>query len=158
VNFPNDAVGATTAIKGGIVIDTAGKVVPAESRLVIDVATLKSDQEGRDRQVMSRILDSARFPTVEVGVTELRGLRYPWPATGELKFELVGDLKIQGVTKPWTWQVTAAPKDGGLAGRATTAFKFGDFGMAVPTSFRLLSVEDNVRLEYDFHFTRAPAK
>ena len=156
VSFFSDAIGTTSAIKGGIVVDAAGRVIADQSRIVIDVTTLKSDQENRDRMVQTRLLETGKFPTVEIKVTELRGLKIPWPATGALKFDLVGDLTIHGVTKPWTWQIEASPKDGGLAGRASTALKFGDFGMPVPTSMRLLSVEDNLKLEFDFHFV--PAK
>jgi polyisoprenoid-binding protein YceI len=89
---------------------------------------------------------------VQIAPKEPVGLKYPWPASGTLEFELLGDLTIHGTTKPSKWTVTAAPKDGGLAGKATTSFKFGDFGMTPPTSFGVLSVEDKVTLEYDFHF------
>lgn len=151
VNLPNDAVGATTAVTGTLVLNASGAVVPAASKFVVDLRGLKSDSENRDRVIQGRVLETEKFPNVELIVNELRGLAHPLPATGELKFELVADMTVHGQTKPWTWQVTATPKDGGLSGRATTSFKFGDFGMAVPTSFRILSVEDNVRLEYDFH-------
>ena len=155
ISFPSDAIGTTTAITGAIVLDAKGAIVPKESRFVVDIRTLKSDSENRDRIIHDRTLHTAKFPNVEIVVSELRGLKYPFPPTGEFTFELIGDLSIHGVTKPWTWQVTATSKAGGLAGRASTAFKFGDFGMTVPTSFRLLSVEDNVRLEYDFHLVPA---
>jgi polyisoprenoid-binding protein YceI len=155
VNFPNDAVGVTTAITGSLVLSQDGAVVADQSKFVVDIRTLKSDSESRDRVIQGRVLHTEKFPTVELAVRELRGLPHPLPASGELKFELHGDMTIHGETKPWVWQVTASPKDGGLAGRATTSFKFGDFGMPVPTSMRLLSVEDNVRLEYDFHLVPA---
>ena len=151
VNFPNDAVGVTSDITGVLVLDAAGRVVPDVSRFVVDIRGLKSDSENRDRVIQDRVLNTKEFPNVELAIRELRGLTYPLPASGEMTFELLADMTVHGVTRPWTWQVTATSKDGGLAGRATTSFTFGDFGMPVPTSFRLLSVEDNVRLEYDFH-------
>lgn len=155
VNLPNDAVGATSAITGALVLDAAGAVVPDTSKFVIDIRGLKSDSENRDRVIQGRVLQTEQFPNVELAVTGLRGLPWPLPASGEVTFELVANLTIHGQTRPSTWQVTAAPKDGGLSGRATTSFAFGDFGMPVPTSFRILSVEDNVRLEYDFHLIPA---
>ena len=154
VDFPNEAVGRTSSITGAIVLDAAGKVVPAQSRFTVDVTTLKSDQDGRDRQVQGRLLETAQFPKVEIAVKELRGFTYPIPASGEMKFELIGDLTIHGVTRPATWQVTASPKTGGLAGTATTAFKFTEFGMPQPQSMRLLSVEDNGKLEYEFNLVK----
>lgn len=155
VNLPNDAVGATSDITGAIVLDATGAVAAGASKFVVDIRGLKSDSENRDRVIQGRVLETEKFPTVELAVKELRGLPHPLPASGKLTFELVADMTVHGETKPWTWQVTATPRDGGLAGRATTSFKFGDFGMPVPTSFRILSVEDNVRLEYDFHLVPA---
>lgn len=151
VNLPNDAVGATTTITGTIVIGAGGAVVPAGSKFTVDLRTLKSDSDNRDRVIQGRVLQTDQFPHIELAIRELRGLPFPLPASGDLTFELVGDMTLHGQTRPWTWQVTAAPRAGGLAGRATTSFAFGDFGMPVPTSFRILSVEDSVRLEYDFH-------
>ncbi len=156
VNLPNDAVGATSDITGALVLDETGQVVPESSRFVVDIRGLKSDSANRDRVIQGRVLETERFPTVDVAVTALRGLPWPLPQTGEVAFELVADMTVHGETRPWTWQVAATPKDGGLAGTATTSFAFGEFGMPVPTSFRILSVEDNVRLEYDFHLVPAP--
>lgn len=152
VDLPGEAVGVTSAITGGIVLDSTGRVVPAQSKITVNITGLKSDSGARDRVIQGRTLHTSQFPTVEIVPQELAGLKYPWPASGELEFELRGDLTIHGVTKPWTWRVSATPKDGGLAGRATTSFAFGDFGMTPPTSFRVLSVQDKVTLEYDFHF------
>jgi len=154
VNLPSDAVGTTSTITGGIVLDAAGRVVPGTSKFTVDLRTLKSDSENRDRVIQGRVLETEKFPNVELAIRELRGLPRPLPVTGEIRFELIGDLTVHGVTKPSTWQVTATPKGTGLAGKATTRFTFGDFGMPVPTSFRILSVEDDVRLEYDFHLLR----
>ena len=151
VNLPNDAVGVTSDITGAVVLDANGQVVADASKIVVDIRGLKSDSDNRDRVIQERVLATERFPTVELAIKELRGLTYPLPNAGQMKFELRADMTVHGVTKPWTWQVIATPKGGGLAGRATTSFAFGDFGMPVPTSFRILSVEDNVRLEYDFH-------
>ncbi len=156
VNLPNDAVGATSDITGALVLDETGQVVPESSRFVVDIRGLKSDSANRDRVIQGRVLETGKFPTVDVAVTALRGLPWPLPQTGEVAFELVADMTVHGETRPWTWQVAATPKDGGLAGTATTSFAFGEFGMPVPTSFRILSVEDNVRLEYDFHLVPAP--
>jgi len=58
------------------------------------------------------------------------------------------------VTRPVTWDVTARLNGQDLTGTATTSFKFEDFGMSVPRAFVVLSVDDNIRLELDFHFVR----
>jgi len=69
-----------------------------------------------------------------------------------MTFELTGDLTIHGVTKPATWQVKAARNaTGAVTGTATTSFKFAEFGIATPKVARVLSVDDNITLEYDFN-------
>ncbi len=154
VDLPNDAVGVTSAISGAIVLDPAGKVIAAQSTIVVEITGLESDQQRRDRFIQRNVLQTDQFPKVELAVKELRGLKYPLPASGELKFELVGDLTVHGVTKSSIWQVTATPKDGGLAGTATTSFLFTDYGMTKPRVMMVLSVDDTIKLEYSFSFVQ----
>ena len=142
--------GATSAISGGITLDTTGKVVPAASKLTVDITGLKSDSDRRDRIIQGGTLQTAQFPKVELAVKELRGLAYHWPKVGEIKFELLGDLTVHGVTKPSSWQVTATAQDGGMAGVARTTFTFEDFGMVPPKGMSVLTVEDQIKLEYTF--------
>lgn len=156
VSLPNDAVGVTTAISGGLAFGPSGEVVPAESKFVVDLRSLTSDSESRDRAIHTRVLETEAFPRMELVVRRLRGLPFPLPASGRVEFELDGDLTLRGQTRPSTWQVVAEAQGGGFTGRAITSFTFGAFGIAVPTSFRVLSVEDLVRLEYDFRLVPAP--
>jgi polyisoprenoid-binding protein YceI len=151
VDFPNDAVGMTRAITGGIVLDERGGVVPAESRIVVDITALRSDKERRDRFIQRRTLQTDSFPTVVLVPTALNGLRHPLPSSGPLAFELVGDLTVHGVTRPTTWQVNAVAQNGGWSGTATTTFAFPDFGLTKPRVAVVLTVADSIRLEYDFH-------
>jgi polyisoprenoid-binding protein YceI len=150
INFPSDAIGVTSAITGGIVLDRAGKVVPEHSKFTVDITGLKSDSTRRDGYIQRATLTTAQFPKVELAIKEMRGLPHPLPPSGELTFELLGDLTVRGVSKPSTWQVKAAPKSGGLAGTARTSFTFADFGMTKPRVASVLSVEDEITLEYDF--------
>ena len=71
---------------------------------------------------------------------------------GETTFELVGDMTVHGVTKQVVWNVTASLVGDSLTGTASTEFTFEDFGMTVPSVMVVLSVEDKIRLEYDFNF------
>jgi polyisoprenoid-binding protein YceI len=63
-------------------------------------------------------------------------------------------LTIHGVTKPSTWDVTAEAKGGSITGKAVTRIHFGDFGMTQPRVAIVLSVVDDIKLEYDFSFVR----
>ena len=153
-DFPNDAVGTTRDIGGAIVVGADGKPVAKDSRITVNLTTLKSDREMRDRYVQRRTLETDRFPTATLVPTDFQRLRTPLPDTGSFTFELVGDLTVHGVTKSTTWLVTAVAKDGGFSGTAQTRVTFEDFGMAQPRVPILLSIEDEINLEFQFVFVR----
>lgn len=150
VSFPSDAVGTTSGIEGGITIRPDGTVVREESRFLIDLASLRTDSDRRDNYVRRRTLDTATYPTAEFVPTELRGLSFPLPSSGEASFQVVGELTIRGVTRPATWDVTARFAEGEVAGLAKTQFTFEAFQLQKPRVASVLSVEDEIRLEYEF--------
>jgi len=149
-DLPNDAVGATSDVTGGIAFDGKGQLVPASSKFVVNVATLKSDKDRRDGYVRGRVLETSQFPTVELAPTALRGLTLPVPTSGSKTFQLVGNLTVHGVTKPTTWQVDAKFDGTRVSGTAATAFVFSDFGLTQPRVPVVLSVADTIKLEYTF--------
>ena len=150
VDLPNDAVGATTDVSGGIGFDATGKLVPASSKFIVNVGSLKSDKDRRDGYVRGRILETSQYPTVELTPTAIRGLTLPLPTSGNKTFQMVGDLTVHGVTKPTTWNVTATFDKGRVSGAATTSFLFSDFSLNQPRVPVVLSVADSIKLEYTF--------
>ena len=154
ISFPTDAVGTTQALTGAIVIGDDGKISP-ESKITVDLTTLKSDRERRDMFIQGRTLETAQYPTAALVPTAARGLPNPLPKSGSFNFELDGNLTLHGVTHPTTWQVTAQVTDSGLVGTAKTHVTFEDFGMTRPRVMVVLSVDNDIRLEYDFRLVRA---
>jgi polyisoprenoid-binding protein YceI len=150
VDLPNDAVGATNEVSGGIAFDAAGKLVPASSKFVVNVGTLKSDRDRRDGYVRGRILETNQFPTVELSPTAIRGLTLPLPTSGTKSFQLLGNLTVHGVTKPTSWNVDAKFDGNRVTGSAATTFAFADFGLTQPRVPVVLSVADSIKLEYTF--------
>jgi polyisoprenoid-binding protein YceI len=151
IDFPSDAVGATTAVTGALVIETDGSIVRDQSRFVVDLRTLTTDNSRRDNYVRRNTLQTDTFPTAEFVPAAFTGLPSPLPTSGELSFHVTGDLTIHGVTTPVTWDVTARATENGYTGLATVALRFADFGMRVPRVRSVLSVEDDIRLEYEFN-------
>lgn len=151
INFPSDAVGTSTAVTGAIVFNKDGAIDSSQSKLVFDLRTLKSDQPMRDGFIQRRTLETSQYPTAVFVPKTITGM--PNPLTGQFGFDLSGDMTIHGTTAPLTWQGIATVDDAGglVAGRATTSFKFETFGMAVPKIFRVVSVNDSITLEVEFH-------
>lgn len=151
LDFPNDAIGATSAITGQLVLDADGAVVVAESKFVIDVTKLTSDKERRDGYLQRNTLETAQHPTVTLVPTDLRGLPTPLPDAGAFSFEMDANLTIKNVTRSVRWQVSAVAEHGGFSGKASTSFPFEAFQLTQPKVSVVLSVENDIRLEYDFH-------
>lgn len=154
LELPSDAVGATSAVTGAIVVETDGRVVSAESKFVVDLRTLKSDRDRRDNYLRRRTLVTDSFPTVELTPMSIRGLSAPLPGSGSRTFDLVADLTVRGVTRRTTWRVTAEFASGGVSGNAWTAFTFADAGLTQPRVGSVISVADSIRLEYDFRLVQ----
>lgn len=150
VDFPNDAVGTTNEITGRLVIGADGKIVREQSKITVNVASLKSDRDRRDAFLKRRTLVSDSFPTVTLVPTAVSGLPSPIPASGPFSFDVTGDFTVKGVTRPTTWHVSATADHGSYSGSASTKFTFDDFKLEQPRIRILLSVADTIKLEYDF--------
>ncbi len=155
ISFPNDAVGATFAIGGGLVVDGAGGIVKDRSAFTIDLRELRSDQGRRDRYLAGRVLETERFPEAVFVPVSFRGFDGKLPASGPASFELHGEFTVRGATGPLIWRVTAWRDGGAIVGRAETAFPFEAFEIPIPRVARVLSVENEIRLELDFRLIRS---
>jgi polyisoprenoid-binding protein YceI len=154
LSFPNDAVGATSAVEGAVVFDAQGRVLRGDSRFTVDLRTLRSDEARRDNYVRRNTLETERYPTVAFVPTEARRLPFPLPQSGSVPFELVGDLTVKEATRRVTWDATATFDGPRISVRARTAFRFGDFGLRVPRVSVVLSVDDDIKLEADLVLRR----
>jgi polyisoprenoid-binding protein YceI len=154
MELPYDAVGTTGGVTGAIAFDASGKVVPAESKLTIDVTALKSDKDRRDGYVQRRLLETEKYPTVEFVPTAIRGLPAKIPTSGSQNFEMDGKLTVKGVTHPTTWKATANFQGDRITGNAYTGFTFEDVQLQKPSVSVILTLADSIRLEYDFALQR----
>lgn len=157
-DLPRDAIGATKAVTGRIVVGADGKVVKDSSKLVIKLSELKSDQTRRDTYLRRNTLETAKYPTAELVPTALEGLLMPIEPGSSQTFSVRANLTVHGVTHPTTWNVTARAEGKDVVGTAATAFTFKDMGLEQPKAAIVLSVADTIRLEYDFRFVPDTAR
>jgi polyisoprenoid-binding protein YceI len=153
LNFPNDAVGTTETVSGAIVIRPDGSFAP-ESKLTVDLRTLRTDEPKRDGFVRQNTLETERFPLAEFVPRRHKGLPVPVPASGTATFQLVGDMTLHGVTSETTWDAAATFAADSMTAKATTRFNFAKFKITVPKIFGLLSVDDDIRLALDAKLRR----
>ena len=156
INFPSDAVGTTESVTGTIVLNPDGSVDAAQSKLTVDLRTLKSDQDMRDGFIQSRTLETDKYPTLLFVPKRVVGLPQALPSArgAQAGFQLVGDMTLHGVTKEVTWNVVATFGNDQVAGRATTTLQFATFNITKPSLARLMSVEDKIDLEVEFKAKR----
>lgn len=165
VDVSNDAVGGTEAVTGAIVFKSDGSIDASQSKIVVDMKTLSSDQTLRDMFLQMSVLQTSKFPTLEFVPTKAVGLPYPLPMGTKMPnapivmpqavaFKLTGNMTYHGVTKEVTWSVVATVNAETAAGRATTTITFAQFNLTKPVVPILASAEDNINLEIEFRAKR----
>jgi polyisoprenoid-binding protein YceI len=155
ISFPNEASGSTETVAGTLRINADGTIDSAQSKLTIDLRTLKSDQDMRDNFLRTRTLETEKFPMVEFVPRRIQGVPSPLPDRGQAGFQLTGDMTVRGTTSEVTWSGIVTFSAQQLAGRATTNFDFAKFGLTKPAIGRLMSVDDKIVLELEFRLKRS---
>ena len=97
---PFRVVGRTDQVAGDIILDFANTAASQVGVIRINVRTLATDEERRDRATRSRILNSAedRYEFVDFTPTALEGLPESVSVGETATFTIVGDLKIRDIT------------------------------------------------------------
>ena len=144
------ATGETTEVAGQLAFDAEGAIIPDESGVIVQAATLVTDSDRRDRYVRERTLNASQYPEIVFRPTSIDSLPTPLTgAQGSIDFTITGDLTIRDQTRPTTWSASADFGDA-ISGVAFVEFTFADFAMDKPSVPIVLSVEDTIRLEIDF--------
>jgi len=153
-NLPSEAVGASSAVSGSIVLNPDGSVASDQSQIKVDLSKLSSDESRRDNFIKGSTLQTSKYPTATFTPRQVQDLPTPLPTSGQATFQLLGDLTVHGVTKPVTWQVTAQFDPSSVSGNATTNVNISDFGMTPPKAGPVLSIQDALTLELIFSAAR----
>ncbi len=150
VPLPFDAIGETSQVTGALTFTADGDVVVENSRIVMNAASLRSDEANRDRYLRGNAIETATYPEIIFVMTGVSGLEWPLPTSGEIEFTIEGDLTVRDVTRPVEWETVATFDGNNVSGTAKTNFTFGEFEMEVPDLWFIVSLEDNIRLELEF--------
>jgi polyisoprenoid-binding protein YceI len=150
---PKQVVGTTNQVAGDILVDTA---TPANSEIGvirINVRTLQTDNENRNRAIRAQILQSSRdaYQFSDFTPTALIGLPASISIGQEVTFQVAGNLKVRDIVQPVTFDVTAklASADR-LEGKATAKVTRAQFNLQIPRAPGVANVSDDVTLEIDF--------
>lgn len=150
------AVGTTHGIQGQILVDRAH---PSQSRIgpiTVDISQLISNSRHRDREIQSRWLESARYPTAVFTPASIDGLPTAYVDGRAVPVRIAGTLEVHGVAKPVTFTGTVTLMGATLTGDATTNVLMTDFGFDPPSLIGILQAQNQVELEIRFTAQRAP--
>jgi polyisoprenoid-binding protein YceI len=150
---PTEAIGTSSDVSGSVGIGPNG-IVPEASRITVRLDSLATDQQMRDRFIKMNTLQTQQFPTAEFQATQASGLPWPLPTSGEMSFQLTGDLTLHGVTQSKTWDIKGQFAPNEVSGSGTTSITLEQFGMQKPRVASVLSIEDTIVLEIDFKATQ----
>lgn len=150
VGQKTEGVGRTSAVTGSLKIADQ-KVLNAE--FSVDMTTLKSDSTRRDRQVNTRILDTATYPTATFVLKESITLTPEVLAGSELTVNTTGTLTLRGVTKDIAVTLIARLVDDVIEVNGSIELVFADWSIPDP-SISAIVVEDRGQLEFLIRFAR----
>ena len=144
------AVGTTNVVRGEMWIDRSDLRRSRIGAITVDISTLKSDANERDRMIRTQWLESSRFPMAQFTPTAITGLPDAYVPGQELFVQIVGNLRVREVTRPVTFATTLKLSGAALTGVATTRILMTDFGFAPPSLLGILKAQNQVTIEFDF--------
>ena len=145
-----EGVGRTNSVTGSLVVKDS---VVTKASFTVEMATLVSDSDRRDRQVAGRILDVASYPRSTFELLESITLT-PESLDGvELAVIAKGTLTLRGVSKEVSVPLVAQLVDDTISVNGTIEIVFADWGIPDP-SVSAISVEDRGLLEFLIVFGR----
>ena len=145
------AVGRTGEVTGSITIE--GTKLTAAS-FEVDMASITTNDNRRDDNVQSA-LSVSRFPKGTFSLSAPVELGADAAAGKPIKVDATGSLTIKGVTKTVTIPIEAQLVNGTVVVVGSTNIVFADYGVSVPRSAVVLSVEDHGILEFQLLLTPA---
>lgn len=138
VPLPIEAVMRTEELSGEVHLD--GR----ESRIVIDLQTLTSDQANRDRWSRSRLF--GQYPTGVFILPDATPLPGGFTSGETVTTQITGSVELLGQTLPMTFDVEARDDGDVVVILGRTTFTWDDIGVSTPTSPAVVSVEEEVRV------------
>ena len=150
-----DVVGSTQAVEGQIQLNTSDlSAALGENSFMVDLSTLESDQDRRDKWIRENGPNFNRFPTAVFTATSLSGLPDSYDEGQEIQFQVSGDLTVLDVTVPVTFDATATLENDTLSGVLTTRKLISDWGIAPPAFAQTLTVADEFGIQVEFTAVR----
>lgn len=149
----NTVVGVTQAVEGSFQLDPAAPKQATFDPIRIDLDTLATDDNRRNRALRQFILQSGQeqFRHAVFQIQSIDGLPAAIEVGQEYPLALAGDLTIHGVTLRVSFEGSASLVDADrIEGSFATTIAYADFDLTIPNVPLVASVEDTLELQFDF--------
>lgn len=150
---PVNVVGTTDQVAGQILVNFDDPAASQIGVIRINVRTLRTDSDFRDRAIRSAILQSAQdeFEFAEFTPTAVEGLPDTVTIGEPFTITITGDLTLRDITNPITFTATITPESTDrLVGTATASVQRTPFGLTIPNAPGVANVSEDVELAIDF--------
>jgi len=144
-------VGTTDQVAGEIAVNLADLSQTQVGVIQINVRTLLTDNNFRNRAIQNEILDTGQFEFITFTPTGVSGLPASAAVGDTVSFTINGDLTIRDVTLPASFAVEATVvSETQITGTATAVVNRADYGLQIPSVPNVANVEEEVELTIDF--------
>ena len=146
-----DVVGSTHVVEGQLQFypDNLSAGL-GENSFTVDLSTLESDQDRRDKWIRENGPTFDRFPHALFTATSISGLPDSYDEGQEIQFQVTGDLTVHETKVPVTFDVTATLENDILSGILTTRSLISNFGIEPPAFAQTLTVADEFGIQVEF--------
>lgn len=134
-----EAVGRTGDVSGSFTIE--GTTV-TDAKITVDLSTIKTIDSMRDRRVQDA-LSTSKYPDATFELSEPIELGADAANGSTIKVDASGQLTVHGVTKNVTFPLEARLVNGTVVVVGSLDISFADYDVQVPTSMKVVSVEDH---------------
>jgi polyisoprenoid-binding protein YceI len=146
------AAGRTKDVNAVLTIEDGAVTVVT---VTVNMQTLQTDDDRRDRAIRSQALETNTFPTASFTLTE--PVLLPETAADGNPFAItaIGDLELHGVTRSVEIPLEAQLIDDVIAVIGTADILFEDYDISPPSAPILLGVDDHGEMEFQLLFERS---
>ena len=152
LDSPNEAVGRSTAVTG--TMQVAGDTVESV-RIEADLTRLTSDESRRDNAIRQRGLESERYPTATLELTEPIKLATTPAQDQKVRGQGKGRLTVHGVTREVDLDLRGRWNGSTIQVVGQLPVKMSDYQIEAPRFGPVVSIEDSLAVDFKLVFERA---
>lgn len=145
-----EAVGRTGDVAGSFTID---RTIVTDAEIVVDLSTITTNDSMRDRRVQEA-LSTGQYPDATFTLITPIDLGTNADSGATVEVTADGELTVHGVTQQVSVPLQAKLVNDTVVVVGSVEVSFADYGVQVPSSMKVLSVDDHGTVEFQLLLKR----